>query len=178
MGGRGAAAHAGAPALSCALLLASLVAGCANLPAPGSTSGRIAVRVDANGGAPARSVGASFDLLGDGERGELRLSGPLGSTVALGRWSPGDAVLVDQRGERRFADLDALSLETFGEALPLRALPDWIRGRPWSGAPSQPTADGFVQLGWQVVLARFAEGAIDAIRLAPPHASVRVRLDR
>jgi hypothetical protein len=36
---------------------------------------------------------------------------------------------------------------------------------------------GFVQLGWQVLLAQRADGLIEAHRQAPPEVHVRVRLD-
>jgi outer membrane lipoprotein LolB len=66
-----------------------------------------------------------------------------------------------------------------GETLPLAALFDWLRGRPWPGAPSRPVAapPGFEQLGWRVDLARFAEGQVDARRDRAPAVNVRARLD-
>ena len=64
-----------------------------------------------------------------------------------------------------------------GESLPLAALPDWLAGRPWPGAPHTPGEAGFVQLGWQVSLARRSEGWIEARRAAPPAVLVRVKLD-
>ena len=166
-----------------ALLAALALAGCATLPppAPGSVAGRLALQVEAHAGRPAQMLSAGFDLRGTAERGELRLSTPLGTTLAAAFWSPGEARLVTPQGERRFDDLDALSREAFGESLPLRALPDWLRGRPWPGAaePALPLVPGpgFVQLGWTIDLARFDAGQLLAWRAGPPGARLRVLLD-
>ena len=54
---------------------------------------------------------------------------------------------------------------------------DWLRGRPWPGAPSEPTGAGFEQLGWRVDLQRAAEGTIVAARVAPPAVVVRAHMD-
>jgi outer membrane lipoprotein LolB len=162
-------------------LAAAWLAGCTTPPpAPGGpawTSGRLAVNIAADGGQAAQSMSAAFELRGDDRSGELRLNSPLGTRVAQARWAPGLAVLDTSEGERRFDTLDELSRQALGEALPLAALPDWIAGRPWSAAPHLNRDDGFEQLGWQVLLLRQAEGAIEARRLAPPAVIVRVRLD-
>lgn len=159
-------------------LAAALVfGGCASTPPPGALSGRLVVNVAAAADQPSRSVSGSFDLQGDADRGELRLTSPLGTLVAAARWAPGEALLLAGGEERRFDDLDSLSREALGEALPLRALPDWLRGRPWAGAASTPADGGFEQLGWQVRTARLAEGYVEAARAAPPAVSVRARLE-
>lgn len=122
-------------------------------------------------------MSAAFELRGNGERGELRLNSPLGTRVASARWSPGVAVLTTQDGEQGFADLEELSRRALGENLPLAALPDWLAGRPWAGAPHTVAAAGFEQLGWQVDLARRGEGWVQARRAAPPAVLVRVRIE-
>jgi outer membrane lipoprotein LolB len=142
------------------------------------TSGRLSLRVEAEAGRSAQSLSAGFELQGDGGQGELRLLSPLGTQLASARWAPGLAELRTPEGVARFESLDELSQRALGERLPLAALPDWLAGRPWPGAPYLAQADGFEQLGWQVGLARLAEGAIDARREAPPAVSLRVRLDR
>lgn len=154
-----------------------LLAGCATPPPADLLSGRLVLKVDAGPASPARSVTSAFELRGDGERGELTLTTPLGSVAARARWSPGEATLATSDGEQRFDDLEALARGALGEALPLRALPAWLRGRPWPGAPSRGTADGFEQLGWQVALTRFADGQLDITRSAPPAVSLRARLE-
>jgi len=105
------------------------------------------------------------------------LTTPIGSTTAQARWRPGAAELITAEAQRGFADLDALAQELLGEALPLAALIDWLRGRPWPGAPSLASPGGFEQLGWHVDLSRFAEGWVLAARERTPAISVRVRLE-
>lgn len=164
------------------LAAAALLVGCATRPPDLAdmpwTSGRLAVRVEAVGDQAARSASAAFDLRGGADRGELRLLSPLGTLVAETRWTPTEALITTPEGQRRFADLDSLAREVLGEALPLRALPDWLAGRPWSGAPSRPAESGFEQLGWHVQVTRLVEGVVQARREAPPAVTLRARLDR
>lgn len=168
-------------ALSCALL----VGGCATPPPAdeGWRSGRLALRVDAEGNAPAQALSAVFELRGeaDGRNGDLRLSSPLGARIASARWAPGEAVLTTAEGERRFESLQALSLQALGQPLPLQALAAWVDGQPWPGAAHLPLpapAIGFVQLGWTLDLARRSSGSIEARREQPPPAlRLVLRLD-
>jgi outer membrane lipoprotein LolB len=161
---------------------AALLAACASLelpPAePGETvSGRLSVQVADQ---PERGISASFELQGSARQGQLLLSGPLGTTLARAVWSPDRAVLTSAGSETRFTDLDSLSAAALGEALPMAALFDWLRGRPWPGAASQARGDGvpgFEQLGWQVDLARWSDGWVEARRTAPPAVTVRARLE-
>ncbi|MEO6407986.1 MAG: lipoprotein insertase outer membrane protein LolB [Burkholderiaceae bacterium] len=167
-----------------ALCAGALAAGCAVVPKaePGgeALSGRLSVRVDATPESAARNLSAAFELRGDGRQGQLDLSTPLGSVLAQARWAPGSVVLATPGSERTFADLGALTREALGETVPIEALFDWLRGRPWPGAPSvaNPSAPGFSQLGWSVDLARFDEAWIAAQRAAKPAVQVRARLDR
>ena len=171
-----------------AVLALALLAACAGVPRNAvpngveSLSGRLAVRVDGAEGAAPRSVNAAFELRGDPQAGQLDLATPLGNVLARARWSPGTVVLATPQGERNFADLDALTREVLGESLPIAAMFDWLRGRPWPGAESRATvapADrGFEQLGWTVNLAGFDDHRVDARRGGPPAVTVRARLDR
>lgn len=171
-----------------ALLAALVMAACASVPqgagplAGDTLSGRLAVRVDGVDGTAPRSENAAFELRGDPQTGRLNLSTPLGSIVAQARWTPGSVVLATPQGERSFADLDALTREVLGESVPVAALFDWLRGRPWSGAASSatvaPAEPGFAQLGWSVSLARFDEGWVVATREQAPVVTVRAKLDR
>ena len=160
-----------------------MLAGCATPPValPGLLAGRIAVRVEALGEQPARQLAAAFELQGNDRQGEMRLFGPLGTTLGAARWGPEEAWLVRPDGpaqaHTRYPDLAALSREVLGEAMPLQALADWLAGRPWPGAPSEPAPPGFVQLGWRIDLAGMAEGLVIAMRAAPPAVTVRVRLE-
>jgi outer membrane lipoprotein LolB len=71
-----------------------------------------------------------------------------------------------------------MTQQLFGEALPLLALIDWLRGRPWPGAPNVKRDDGFEQLGWRVGLGGFADGVLQATRDSAPAVSVRARLEK
>lgn len=169
------------------LALAGLVlVGCATAPRPTADaptlSGRLLVKVTAGATQPAQSHSGSFELSGDERRGRMRLLGPLGTQVALARWDERGASLQDGQGSREFPDVPAMTTEALGEAVPLGALIQWMQGQPWAGAPYQPLASvtpGFVQLGWSVDLARWADEAlIEATRVDPPGVSVRAKLDR
>jgi len=168
-----------------ALLAAFTVAGCATPQAPvdgsvASVSGRLSIQVDASPGQPANRFTAAFDLTGTAEQGQLQLNSPLGVTLASAQWRSSEALLVTPSGERRFPDLEALSREALGESLPLRALPDWLKGRPWPGAPSQAltsNSPGFDQLDWRIDLSRYSEGWVSADRRSAPVVALRVRLD-
>lgn len=174
-------------ARAAALLAALVLAACASVP-QGATpegealSGRLAVRVDAGDGVAERSENAAFELQGTPQVGRLNLATPLGTIIAQARWAPGSVVLATPQGERNFADLDALTREVLGESVPVAALFDWLRGRPWPGAASMasvaPDDPGFAQLGWVVSLARFDEGWVVARRERAPAVTVRARLDR
>jgi outer membrane lipoprotein LolB len=169
------------------LLAAALLAGCATPRPPtagpdDALAGRLSVKVDATPTSQARNVTASFDLQGNPRQGRLDLSTPLGTVLAQARWAPGKVALVTSQGETQFSSLDELTREVLGESLPVAALFDWLRGRPWPGAPSTPSASpaepGFGQLGWTVSLERFGEGWIAATRHQAPAVTVRAKLDR
>ena len=169
--------------VGCCGVLAWALSACVSTAPPPvgeALSGRIAVRVPAQGAEPARAVGAAFELQGNAERGTLRLLSPLGTTIAQAQWAPQQARLVSAEGTVDFADMDALTQQMLGEALPVAALFDWLRGRPRSGAANTPASEpsGFAQLGWRVDLSRWAEGWVLAQRQEPPLVSVRARLDR
>jgi len=177
------------------LAFTALIAACTTVPpapraeASDVLSGRLALRVEPLANEAQRSVSAAFDLRGDSRAGTLGLSTPLGSMLAQARWSPAEVVLTTPRETRRFASLDELTREALGESVPIEAWFDWLRGRPWPGAPSapldgaptapsNPPAPGFRQLGWRVDLSQFGAGTIAAAREAPaPIVTVRIRLD-
>lgn len=157
------------------------LSGCATPPPRTSAdlTGRLALRVDGSGAD--RSFSADFDLHGDARAGSLRLTGPLGAMLAEARWQPGGAELTTPERVERYAGLDAMAEALLGEMVPLAALIEWLRGRPWVGAPSTAGDGGFEQLGWTVDLRRHAEGWLTATRparAAGPAVQVRVRLER
>jgi outer membrane lipoprotein LolB len=163
------------------VVTALALSGCASLgpqQPPPDLAGRLAVRVDASAQTPSRSFSADFDLRGNTDSGTLRLAGPLGATLAEVRWQPGRAELADAQGTRAYDTLDAMAQDLFGEPLPLVALIDWLRGRPWAGAPNVKRDDGFEQLGWRIGLAGFAQGLLQATRDSTPAVSVRAKLEK
>lgn len=159
-----------------AALVAALLAACASLPPPPGErfEGRIAVRVE---GDAQRSFSAGFELAGSSDSGRLVLTTPLGNQAAVADWAAGRARLSSGGEERLYPDLDSLAQDVLGEAVPLAALHDWLRGRAWPGAESRGTPAGFEQLGWNVDLSRRAEGWVIAQRSAPPPVSVRIKLE-
>lgn len=162
--------------------LGLVLVGCATRPPitePGQISGRLSVRVAATADTGERAANMAFELRGNPTAGEIDFSTALGTVVARARWSADRVVLVTSQGERRFDDLDSLSREALGEAVPVAALFDWLRGRAWPGAPSEPDAGGagFRQLGWQVDLAAYDKGQVIARRSRPPAVTVRAVID-
>jgi outer membrane lipoprotein LolB len=162
----------------------ALLGACASAPPAAmddSLSGRLSVQVAAGGGETARGFSGQFELRGSALAGSLDLSGPLGATLARAHWSPGRYVLDDGRQAREFASLQDLAEQGLGEPLPLAALFDWLRARPWPGAAHRPRHDGvngFEQLGWLIDLGQAGSGLLHAHRPAPPALTLRVRLDR
>ena len=141
-------------------------------------TGRLSLRVD---GQPERSFSAGFELSGGASQGELLLSGPLGTTAARARWAGDQAVLASAGSQTAYPSLDALAAAALGEAVPMAALFDWLRGRPWPGAPATARGDGqpgFDQLGWRISLLQWADGWLEARRTLAPAVTVRVRLER
>lgn len=156
--------------MRCALLLGlALLTGCATPPRPAQTagpvwSGRIGVQIQSQ---PPQSMGAAFELQGSAERGELLLLSPIGSTVAQLVWTPQTADL--RQGERQWssANLDDLTTQLTGTALPIAALFDWLSGQATSPA------------GWQVDLSQWPQGRIQAERQSPaPAVQLKVLLER
>jgi outer membrane lipoprotein LolB len=168
--------------IAAALAALTAVAGCASLQTPHAEgiqvlTGRLSVRVDSE---PVRALSAAFELSGNAREGAMALTSPLGNTLAQARWKPNDVVLETPGSQQRYPDLDTMAERALGERVPLAALFDWLRGRPWAGARSEALAGGeagFTQLGWRVGLARYAEGWVEAHRDAPPAVTMRARLD-
>lgn len=145
--------------------------------APESLSGRLLLQISPQGSEPARQWSAGFELRGSARSGELDLTSPLGTLVAQARWQPGQAELAQGGERKRFVDLADLSLQLLGQAVPLEALFDWLRGRPWPGAAHERTNEGFTQGGWVVNLSGLGDGTLTARRPAAPALSLRVRLE-
>jgi outer membrane lipoprotein LolB len=160
-------ALAAAPAL--ALLLA--LGGCATGSAPRTDatgvrnqwSGRMALRVDS---APPQNFSALFELRGSPQAGELTLTSPIGNTLGLARWSPGQAELQNGSQTRRFDSAEALIEAATGAAIPLDALFGWLAGQ------DRPVP------GWRADLSQVGAGRLQALRSAPPpQADLRIVFD-
>lgn len=127
-------------------------------------SGRLGLLVASE---PPQSFHAGFQLSGNAQAGELSLTSPLGSTLAVMEWQPGQTLLRQGEQTRRYDSLEALSQEVTGAAIPVRALFGWLNGTPQAVE------------GWDADLSRLADGRLVARRLAPlPTAELRVVLDR
>ncbi len=171
-----------------ALTAAIGLAGCATPRPPGLADdaprigGRMALKVSAYQSAPQRNLNAQFELLGDAAAGELRLVTAIGTTAARAAWSADEVTLTTGDGTKRFASLQAMAQEALGEAVPVPALFDWLRGRRWDAAgeaPAQGRSEArFVQQGWAVDLSRYSEGWVTITRDAPPAVNLRVIVER
>lgn len=157
---------------ACALILAATVAllsGCATPRGPAdsvaanatdSWSGRLSLLVES---VPPQQYSAAFELRGTPRAGELTLTSPFGQQLARAHWSDGQAVLQRGDDERAYPDLDALTTQLTGTALPVTALFGWLQG--------QATAAD----GWNVDLSQLPQGRLRAQRLYPqPAATLRL----
>ncbi len=148
-----------------------ILSGCAAPHAPAVRSldtqvwtGRLSLRVDSE---PVQSFAAMFELTGAPEAGELTLTSPIGSTLAVLQWSPGQAFLRNGGETTRYASLDALIQAATGAAIPVPALFGWLAGR-------EETAPG-----WRPNLSQVQQGRLQATRESPqPEAELRVIFER
>ena len=146
----------------------TLLGGCASPPAAPDSgphwSGRLALTVQSD---PPQSFSAGFELHGQPRQGQLRLSTPLGNTLATVVWSPGLAELHTSGPAQRFDSLDTLTLQLTGSSLPIATWFDWLSG---IATPAN---------GWQADLSRLPQGRLTAQRLPPEVAAeLRVVLDQ
>lgn len=157
--------------LACTALVMGLISGCASRlegRAPeaeaGQWRGRLALHVASE---PPQTFSAAFHLSGSAQAGELSLASPLGSTLAVMQWAPGQAVLYQGGQTRHYDSVDRLVAEATGTPLPLQALFGWLQGQNQA------------VLGWQADLSRLPDGRLNAQRSMPlPAADLRVVLER
>jgi outer membrane lipoprotein LolB len=112
---------------------------------PFHASGRISVNVGGKG------QYGNFNWDHSAQHDELNLLSPLGNTVArLTR--DGDGVKLQADGKvRQAADVQELTSQTLGWALPLDNLSWWIRGRTAPGMDAATDPDGSLeQQGWKI----------------------------
>lgn len=148
-----------------AAVAVALLAGCATPPPPAPSkpsaashwSGRLALSLATD---PPQHWSAGFELSGTPAQGELRLSTPLGQTLATIRWD-GSGAWVERRDTdpRPYDGLDALTADLIGTPVPVTALFAWLRGVPHE-AP-----------GWQVDLSQQPTGRLRLRRSDPPPAA-------
>ena len=114
--------------------------------------GRLALRIESS---PPQSLQAHFELSTAQNSGQLRLSSPLGTTLADIAWEPGRARLLEN-GRTHLAETPEQLLETVtGQAWPIAAWQAWLRGE------AQPVP------GWDVDLSEHAQGKLSAHRTTP-----------
>ncbi len=99
---------------------------------------------------------ANFELHGSAETGELSIISPLGTTLAVARWTPHNAQLLQGQKVQDYASMEALTQQLTGAALPLQALLAWLDN------------DGPPLPGWQLTSESPASGRrVFAKREAP-----------
>jgi outer membrane lipoprotein LolB len=149
---------------------AFLVSSCASTPSTANSqaqtdewAGRISLQIQSE---PAQAFFAGFELRGNAERGELTLSSPIGNTLGLMRWSPGQATLATGGEIKNYNSADELLEKSTGAAIPLSALFDWLHGTNTALS------------GWTADLSRQPDGRIDATRRLPvPLTQLRIVLN-
>jgi len=127
--------------LGCALLV--VLTACGTVPrhvavdttnpeAIGHWEGRLTLRIEKN---PPEQFSTSFEMTGRPEQGQLSLLSPLGTTMAMVRWNPQGANLLQGSEVQSFASMDELTLRLTGAALPLPQLMAWLdrTGPPVNG---------------------------------------------
>lgn len=184
------------PALVLICLATGLLAACAQLPS--ATSGDALPRPR-----PARTAGGDYLLSGriavrhdqqryavnvtwrhSQARDQIMVATPLGQGLAeLSRDAAGARLTTADRREFNAADWQTLSVEVFGFALPLSALPRWLLAEvpaealgvnyDGAGRPQRMVADG-----WQVAYLEYASDAADAlpVLIELKHEDIEVRL--
>lgn len=177
------------------LLAVLLLAGCAAIPAPGSSHSAAAIsawqlngRVSLTRGEEGWHAGLYWQEQADAF--QLRISGPLGQGgFQLGGDGHG-VVLVDADGQTFAAqDADALLAQVTGWQLPVMGLRYWIRGLPEPAAGrARATRDESGQLrrleqsGWAINYKRYqiVDGISlpDNLQLVHDDVSVRIVIDQ
>ena len=123
-------------------------------------SGRLALQIEEES---AQSFSALFELEGSEDQGELILLSPIGNTLGKLKWSSEGATLQAGQQQQTSHSLDALLAQVTGEAIPIKAIFDWLRGIETNAA------------GWVADLSALSQGRITAQRSDPkPKAILRI----
>jgi len=145
--------------------------------------GQMSIKLSAFGEQAAQGLSLGFFFAGNTDAGQLDLMTLMGSQVAQVNWQADEAWLTNDKGRRRYNNLDELSQAALGEVLPLRQLIHWLQGQPEPEQPSQPgpQADTFIQQGWLIDAHELAEKKLHARRDATASqrgVQIKVYLDR
>lgn len=159
-------------ALACALMLGGCATPRKPVPPDGNYwHGRLALKVE---GEPPQSLNASFELSGTAEAGELILLTPLGTTVAVLNWKPGEVLLQSNGRDQHFDSLDQLAREATGTAFPVAQLFMWLKQSKVDPARAISTGGG-----WEADLSQLELGRLSARRLSGgPPADLKLVLDK
>lgn len=129
----------------------------------GSWQGRLSLRVHS---VPAQVVTAHFELQGNPQTGNLRLTTPLGTVLAAMQWDKDTATFQNGTEIQRFDSLAALVHHATGTDLPVASLFAWLQG------------DAVPAPGWRVDLSDLPSGRLNAQRLEPETpAELKIILD-
>jgi len=89
----------------------------------GHWQGRLSLKVIQE---PAEQFSANFEVNGRPEQGELALYSPIGTTLAVARWSPDGAQLLQGTKVQSFVSVQAMTQQLTGNSLPLPQLLAWL----------------------------------------------------
>ena len=93
------------------------------LKATGHWEGRLSLKVLQQ---PPEQFSVNFELNGLPQAGELFLYSALGTTLAVARWNPQNAHMLQGQEVQTFASMEALTQTITGSALPVPALMAWL----------------------------------------------------
>jgi outer membrane lipoprotein LolB len=156
--------------LALTLTLTCVLLGCASPVATRTVpseqhqwAGRLSLKIATT---PVQSFTAGFELTGSPDNGLLKLTSPLGITLARAQWTPGEASLQAQGENKRFTSVEEMIADATGTPIPLQALFYWLDGVQ---APVN---------GWTADLSVVNQGKLTANRLWPePKAELRLILE-
>ena len=89
----------------------------------GHWQGRLSLKVIQE---PPEQFSANFEINGRPEQGELALYSPIGTTLAVARWSPDGAQLLQGQKVQSFVSVQAMTQQLTGNSLPLPQLLAWL----------------------------------------------------
>ena len=141
-------------------------------------SGRVAVRY----GEEASTAGVQWRHSDAGD--DLLITNPLGQGVARITRSDETFELKTSEGqEYRASDPESLTAQALGWSLPLRGLPQWVRGRAVEGDPADIVRDAeqrvteMRQDDWHIVYDAYAGARPTRLTLSRPDLRIRLLID-